>query len=54
MARYSPATSHPLDYGKPVAAPWHEVIDGLLVLREEHPLTITHDSRPRRASPIAQ
>jgi hypothetical protein len=33
-----------------MAAPWHEVIDGLLVLREEHPLKIVHDPKPRRAA----
>jgi erythromycin esterase-like protein len=54
LAQYSPGTAHPLDYGKPVAAPWHEVIDGLLVLREEHPLTVVHDPKPRRARPAAQ
>ena len=34
-------------------APWHEVIDGLLVLREERPLTVVHEPKPRRAGPTA-
>lgn len=54
LAQYGPGTAHPLDYSKPMAAAWHEVIDGLLVLREEHPLKIVHDPKPRRASPTAQ
>ena len=54
LAQYGPGTAHPLNYSKPVAAPWHEVIDGLLVLREEHPLKVVHDRNPRRASPTAQ
>jgi len=54
LAQYGPGTAHPLDYSKPMAAPWYEVIDGLLVLREEHPLKVVHDPKPRRASPTAQ
>jgi erythromycin esterase-like protein len=54
LAQYGPCTAHPLDYSKPMAAPWHEVIDGLLVLREEHPLKVVHDRTPRRASPTAK
>jgi erythromycin esterase-like protein len=54
LAQYGPGTAHPLDYSKPMAAPWSEVIDGLLVLREEHPLKVIHDPKPRRASPTAQ
>jgi erythromycin esterase-like protein len=53
LAQYGPGTARPLDYSKPVAAPWHEVIDGLIVLREERPLKIVHDPKPRRASPTA-
>ena len=53
LARYGPGTARPIDYSKPVAAPWQEVIDGLLVLREEHPLKVVHDPKPRRASPTA-
>jgi erythromycin esterase-like protein len=51
LAQYGPGTAHPLNYRTPMAAPWHEVIDGLLVLREEHPLTIVQAPKPRRASP---
>lgn len=54
LAQYGPGTARPLDYSKPLAAPWHEVIDGLLVLREEHPLKVVHDPKPRRASLSAQ
>jgi erythromycin esterase-like protein len=54
LAQYGTGTAHPLDYSKPLAAPWHEVIDGLLVLREEHPLTVVHDPKPRRARRAAQ
>jgi erythromycin esterase-like protein len=54
LAQYGPGTAHPLNYSTPMAAPWHEVIDGLLVLRKEHPLRIVHDPKPRRASPGAQ
>ena len=54
LAQYGPGTARPLDYSKPMAAPWHEVIDGLLVLREEYPLKVVHDPKPRRASPTAQ
>lgn len=54
LARYGTATARPLDYGKPMAAPWHEVLDGLILLREEHPLTVVHDPRPRRARRAAQ
>lgn len=54
LAQYGSSTAHPLDYSKPMAAPWNEVIDGLLVLREEHPLKVVHDRKPRRASPAAQ
>lgn len=42
-------TARPLDHDQLVAAPWHEVLDGLLVLRAEHPLTYAHDPTPRRA-----
>jgi erythromycin esterase-like protein len=54
LAQYGPVTAHPLNYSTSMAAPWHEVIDGLLVLREEHPLRIVHDPKPRRGSPTAQ
>lgn len=54
LAKYGPGTAHPIDYGKLVAVPWSEVLDGLLVLREEHPLKVVHDTKPRRASPAAQ
>jgi erythromycin esterase-like protein len=54
LAQYGPGTAHPLNYSTPMAAPWHEVIDGLLVLREERPLRIVHDPKPRRASPTAR
>lgn len=54
LAQYGPGTARPLDYGKPMAAPWHEVIDGLVVLREEHPLKAVHDPKPRRARRAAQ
>ena len=49
LVRYSPGTARALDYGELTDAPWQEIIDGLLVLREEHPLTYAHDPRPRRA-----
>jgi len=54
LAQHGPGTAHLLDYSKPVAAPWHEVIDGLLVLREERPLKVVHAPKPRRASTTAQ
>jgi erythromycin esterase-like protein len=54
LAPYGPSTAQPLNYSKPMAAPWHEVIDGLLVLREEHPLKVVHDPKPRRDRPTAQ
>lgn len=54
LVRFGSLTGHPLDYSQPVAAPWHEVIDGLLVQREEHPLTVVHDAKPRRTGSIAR
>ncbi len=54
LAQHGPGTARPLDYSKPMAAPWHEVVDGLLVLREEHALKIAHDPKPRRVSLTAQ
>jgi erythromycin esterase-like protein len=53
-AGFNARDPHPIDYSKPVATPWHEIIDGLLVLREEHPLNVVHDPQPRRASLPAQ
>jgi erythromycin esterase-like protein len=53
LAQYGPGTAHPLNFSMPMTAPWQEVIDGLLVLREERPLTIVHDPKPRRARPTA-
>jgi erythromycin esterase-like protein len=50
LAQYAAGSGHPLNYRTPMAAPWHEVIDGLLVLREEHPLKIVHDPKPRRTA----
>jgi erythromycin esterase-like protein len=54
LARYGRGTARPLNYNTPVTAPWHEVFDGLLVLRNEHPLKIVHDPKPRRAKLPAQ
>ena len=54
LVQYGPSTARALDYSKLTDAPWHEIIDGLLVLREEHPLTYVHDPKPRRANPPAQ
>jgi erythromycin esterase-like protein len=54
LAQYGAGTAHLLNYSTPKVAPWHEVIDGLLVLREEHPLKLVHDPKPRRASPTAK
>ena len=54
LAQNGPGSARPLNYAKSVTAPWNEVIDGLLVLREEHPLTVVHDPKPRRGSLPAQ
>lgn len=54
LAQYGPGTARALDYSKLTDATWHEIIDGLLVLREEHPLTYVHAPKPRRASPSAR
>lgn len=54
LAACDPCTARPLDHGKLTTAPWRDVLDGLLVLREEHPLTVVHDSKPRRSSPVAR
>jgi erythromycin esterase-like protein len=48
LAQPGPGTAHAINYSRPMAAPWHEVLDGLLVLREEQPLTLVHDPKPRR------
>jgi hypothetical protein len=54
LVQYGSSTARALDYSKLTDAPWHEIIDGLLVLREEHPLTYVHDPKPRRTNPPAQ
>lgn len=54
LAQYGAGIARALDYGKLTEAPWHEILDGLLVLREEHPLTYAHDAKPRRANPPAR
>jgi erythromycin esterase-like protein len=54
LDQHGPGTARALDYSKLTDAPWHEIIDGLIVLREEHPLSYVHDPRPRRSNPPAQ
>jgi erythromycin esterase-like protein len=54
LAQHGPGTAHAINYTTPMAAPWHEVIDGLVVLRQEHPLTVVHDPKSRRAGPTGR
>jgi erythromycin esterase-like protein len=47
LVRYGRGTARALDYGKLTEAPWSEIIDGLLVLREERVPTFIHAATPR-------
>jgi erythromycin esterase-like protein len=48
-----PAAARAIGYEAFTTASWHEILDGLVVLREERPPEYVHDRMPRRARPSA-
>jgi len=50
LARTGRGTARALDLRKFTDAPWPELLDGLVVLRAEHPLNFAHEIKPRRAA----
>jgi erythromycin esterase-like protein len=54
LVRYGRSTARALDYSKLTDAPWSEIIDGLLVLREERVPSFVHDPKPRRAAAFSR
>ncbi|MFZ5469550.1 MAG: erythromycin esterase family protein [Myxococcota bacterium] len=54
LAKFGSGTARALNYSRLTDAPWHEIIDGLLVLRQERTPTYVHNPKPRRTNPPAQ
>jgi erythromycin esterase-like protein len=53
LAQRAPAAARAIDYNAFATAAWHEILDGMIVLREERPPVYVHDRTPRRARPPA-
>jgi erythromycin esterase-like protein len=51
LKAFGVSSARPLDYAKPTDAQWSDVVDGLVVLREEHPPHIVRSMRPQQAVP---
>jgi erythromycin esterase-like protein len=51
LKAFGVSSARPLDYAKPAHAQWSDVVDGLVILREEHPPHIVRCARPRQAMP---
>jgi erythromycin esterase-like protein len=51
LVRYGHARARALDYNKLIGASWSGIIDGLIVLREEHTPAFIHDPKPRSEVP---